>query len=230
MDINNWNENFFDWNKFDNLWNEELQNYIDNNTIMQSNGQGVGISDMANIIKDTLNDYCGQQGGVAVIAADPHEKLMIGYNNAVGIKCLICFVGEESDGDASISDATGRVKRDFDIIIQRGKILSEPRNTSLTTHNGPARDFYSQVEEIRDLCRCIIWPTPFVHNPANYNSLRPGQSDGWLMDSYILSFSLLTQIGRVAVNPPQLSRPDGSPFVQLEDPEGIQQNQSFPIV
>jgi len=184
---------------------------------------GVDISSMCNIIKSQLNDWATQEQGIAVIAEDINEKVLIGFNNCIGPKCLIVFVGEEVYGDESTSDMTGWTKRTFDVVIQRGKILSDPRNSALTNINGPAKSFYSLVEKARDVCRTIIWPAPMCYNPTIYHNIRPGEQSGWLMDSYIISFSILVQIGRIQTEPAELG---GGEFVRLNDPLNIIMNQS----
>jgi len=177
---------------------------------------GVDISNMANLLKNNLEDWCQQNKGICFVADDDNEKMNIGWNNTVGPRILIVYVGETPHGDESTSDLEGWVKRTFDIIIQRGKTLTANRNQALTNIVGNARPFYSQVEKVRDVVRTIELPTPMCYPTAIYDGMRPGEQSSWLMDSYILSFTILVQIGRASVLPPQLSN-NGVPFLNLND-------------
>ena len=154
------------------------------------------------------------------------EKLLIGYNNSIGPRCMIVFLSEESSSPEDIKELTGRVMRTYDVVIERGKSLTYPRNLDMTKTYGPSRPFYDLVEEARNVIRCIIWPTPMVYNPTIYNSIRPGRQNekyDWLIDSYIINFSILLEIGRIQTIPPQLGT---GPFLQLSDPLNIVLNQS----
>lgn len=191
---------------------------------------GVSIGSMCNVIKNVLNDYLSAElQGIAIISENEREWLLPGYTNCIGPKCLIYFVGESSYGDESISDVTARVVRDFEIIVQRGKILGDPRNTSLTTSQGPSLSFFSMAELIRDKVRALIFPTPMVFNPVQFKGMRAGSTttDNRLIDSYIISISILCQIPRITVSPPELGGGyTNNDFLQLTDPEGINFNQS----
>ncbi len=188
---------------------------------------GVSIAEQCNIIKSVLNDIAAQEQGIAIIAANIDEKLLTGFNNVIGPKVLITFVGEEPVGGEDVQELLGMTRRYFDILVQRGKQLTDQRNTVLTVTSGPSKPFYDLLEIIRDSVRSIIWPVPACINPCEYHGMRPAQQDGWLLDSYIINISIMTQIGRVELNPPQLSPPDGGPFVELQDPLGTQFNQSY---
>lgn len=186
---------------------------------------GVSIAQQLNFIKNAVNDYCIEQGGIAVVTQTVNEKVMIGFNNSVGPRIQIVFVGEETAGPADISELLGWTRRYFDVIVQRGRLLDAPIPNSFSSTTGPTRPFSDQLEEIRDICRSIIWPVPMVQNPAEYRGIRPAFNDEWLCDKYIISFAVLTQIGRIQVEAPQLST---GPFVELSDPlPGVQFNKSY---
>lgn len=181
------------------------------------------ISNQCNILKDILGRYATKLGGVAVIAEDINEKIMMGYNNVVGPRILVTFISEENYGPEDIQDVTGFVRRYFDIVVQRGKLLSDPRNSSLTSNTGPSKAFYEVVEEIRDICRCVVWSSPMIQNPTEYHGVYPFSQGEWLMDSYVIKISTICMIGRVQTNPAQLG--DGL-YVGLTDPLGMADNQS----
>ena len=163
---------------------------------------GVDIPQMTNTIREYLNDWALQENGACFIAEDNTEKINIGFNNCVGPRVLIIFTGELPDGENS--ELTGRVRRNYDVIVQRGKILNEPRNSALTTTNGSAKPFYALVEGAREVVRSIIFPQNCVYNPPIYQGIMPAAQSGWLMDSYIISFSILMAIPRIQSAPPQL--------------------------
>lgn len=173
---------------------------------------GTSISEMSNFIKNSLTPFCTEEGGVAVVAENINEKLMTGWNNVVGPKCLIAFVGEDAYGEESIQDLLSYVRRHFDIIVQRGKILGEPRNTALTNTTGPSRAFYDQVEDIRDILRNLIFPTPMIVNPIEYHGVKPAGTEGWMLDSYIISISMICQLGRPSFEAPEI---EPNTYIQL---------------
>jgi len=189
---------------------------------------GISISNQCNFIKSVLADWAATQQGICIVGEHVTEKLLTGFNNVIGPKLIITFVSEEAYGSEDVQELLGMTRRYFDILIQRGKILSDPRNSALTTVTGPSRPFYDLVEECRDKLRCLEFPTPMVLNPPEYHGIRPLQSENWLLDSYVISISTLTQIGRPAFNPGALSNNDagGAPFIQLDSTQA-QFNQSY---
>lgn len=182
------------------------------------------ISDQCNQIKDALNNWAIQYGGVVDIAENINEKVMLGWNNLVGPVCLVCFVGEESYGDEATAELTGRVRRFYDIMIRRGTALTFPSHKALTEDVGPIRRFYQVVEEARDIVRNIIFPEPMTLNPPEYHGLRPGDNQGWLMDCYIINISLITQIPRPQSQPSELGGGLGNDWISLQSPLPFNQN------
>jgi hypothetical protein len=178
------------------------------------------ISSMSNMINNALNDWSLQNKGISVVAEGLDEKVMIGFNNTIGPRCLVVFVGEEPRGD--LSELEGWVIRHFDISINRGKILSDPRNSGLTKDTQQARSFYSLVAEARDVLRSIILPDGLFYNPIIYNGIRPDPQDKWLMDSYVISISIICNIGRIQTTPPEIA---GGQMVELGDLTSLIQNQ-----
>lgn len=185
----------------------------------------VTIPDMANQFKSILSDWAAKYGGVCFIAEDDQEKINIGFNNCVGPRVLIVFTGEEPYLSEDISDQVPWERRNWDILIQRGKVMSDPRNSSLTTANGPSKAFYALMEECRDVMRCIQLPQAVCYNPIEYKGIRPGQSELWLMDNYIMSFTTLVQIPRIQYQSPELTGIGG--FVNLEPPGNWVPNSTY---
>jgi hypothetical protein len=183
---------------------------------------GVSIAQQCNTIKDVLNDICSQEKGICVVADSMDEKVLVGFNSVVGPRVLIVFVGADPMGGDDVSELIGRERRYFDIMVQRGKILSGPtQGGGLVSTIGPSKPFYDLLEIIRDAARSIVWPSPMVQNPTEYHGVKPSQSEGWLMDSYVINISTIVDIGRIQVEAPQIQY---GPMVQLQDPEGIQFN------
>lgn len=185
---------------------------------------GISISEQCNTIKSVLGDICSQEQGIAIVSENVDDKKLIGFQNVIGPKVLITFVGEELLGGEDVAELIGRARRYFDILVQRGKQLTDPLTSGLTQTAGPAKPFYDLLEIIRDAVRSIEWPSPMVQNPGEYHGMRPSANEGWLLDSYIINYSTIVDIGRIQVEAPQLQY---GPMVQLEDPEGIQFNKSF---
>lgn len=184
---------------------------------------GTDISSMTNDIQSALNTWAVEHQGVAFTAEDDQDKINIGFKNCVGPRILIAFIGEDKDDD--MSELTGRVRRNFDIIITRGKLLSDPRNSALTKNQGPVKKFYQLVEGARDVVRNMIFPQPMVYNPPIYNGIRPNNQGQWLMDSYVINFSVLCQIPRSTSIYPQLaSNPLSPPWTAVTDPLPFLQN------
>jgi hypothetical protein len=186
----------------------------------------VSISDQCNEIKSAINDWIKEQGGIVVVAQNVNEKVMTGYNNCIGPKALIVFVEETPLGESDVDELTGLVRRYFDIVVERPKIMSDPRNTDLTNRTaGVSKPLYDLVEECRDKIKSIIWSSPMVQNPCEFHGIRPGAQTDWLMNSYIISISTIVQTGREQVNPTQLGGGQGNDWIQLD---GTIQNQNNP--
>lgn len=188
--------------------------------------QQTKISWQCNFAANVLNDFCIQRGGAAIVAENTSEKLLIGYNNAVGPKCCVAYIGEEPYGDESTQELTGRVIRHFDVLVSRGKIFADPRNSSLTTPTGASEAFYDQLEQIRDVVRTLIWSTPVVYNPTLYKGIRAVDNGADKIDSFIISFALIVQIGRIQVDAPEVA-PNPPQWVQINDNENIVNNKSL---
>ena len=186
---------------------------------------GISIGQQANFLKQVLGDWASQNQGIALIGADIDEKLWMGFQNTVGPKLIIVFLGSESGGSEDVKEVLDMEIRNWDVIISRGKMLTNPRNEALTNTVGPAKPFLDQVEECRDVIRSLELPTPMCLNPVVWNSIRPSNTDNWLIDSYIYNFSIWTRIGRIQTEAPQIST---GPNLQLQDPNsGIAFNKSL---
>lgn len=179
---------------------------------------GVSVSDQTKIIRDSLNDWAIEQRGVCIVCNNIEEQVLTGFDNVMGPVVLIQFLGEESIGDESVQELLGHVRRSFDILIKRGRLQCSPLSSPLVKTEGSVRAFYDLVEEARDIVRCIVWPSPMTTNPSEYHNIRPLQTDNWLLDSYVINISIVTQIGRVQALPTQLGGGQGNDFVQLSDP------------
>jgi hypothetical protein len=185
---------------------------------------GISVSAQCNTLKQALNDIASQEQGRCLIAENIDEKLWMGFDNTIGPKILIAFVGEDPVASSSdVQELVGRVRRHFDVLVTRPKILTAERNTALTETVGPSKSFYELLERIRDTVRCIEWPS-LVQNPTEYSGMRPGNMDNWMLDSYIISISTILDIGRVSLNPPEIAN---GPYIGTTDPSGIEFNKSY---
>jgi hypothetical protein len=101
------------------------------------------IASLCNYFNRIINDWAVQEKGACFVVEDAEEKINIGFNNCIGPRCLLRFISQNPYGDSSISDVNGRVIRNFELIINRGKLLTDPRNSSLSNNVGPAKSFYS---------------------------------------------------------------------------------------
>lgn len=162
------------------------------------------ISSQCNTIRNSLNEYCLDNNGIAVVAENVNEQTMAGYKNVLGPRILVVFLAEDIMGDDSVAECVGRVRRHFDILVSRGKLYGEPRDSVLSNDKGPVQKFYQQVEDIRDILRVIEFPTPLIQAPVEYHGIRPGNQDDWMLDSYIISISTIVDIGKVGSQPPEL--------------------------
>ena len=158
---------------------------------------GVSIAQQCNIIKGIVNDIAVAQSGICIVAENIEESKLIGYNNVIGPKCLIAFIGEEAVGGSDVSELLDMTRRYFDILVTRGRLQCDPLTSPLTTQQGIVMPFYDLIETIRDQVRSIEWPTPMCINPCEYLGTKPVPPDNGLIDSYIISISILTRIGRV---------------------------------
>lgn len=187
---------------------------------------GLSIASMANIIKSHLNDFLSTNyGGIAVVAASENEISLPGFNNCNGPRAKLYFVGEAPYGDESTSDVTGVVIRDFELVIERAKLMTAVRNTALTTNYAATGNFYDQVEGIRDVIRGTVLPTPMVQNPPILRAVRAHPvSDKQLVDAFTISFSIICQIGRITYTPAAIDSYPQTDFVQYGDGGPIPNN------
>jgi hypothetical protein len=116
---------------------------------------------------------------------------------------MVDYQGEAPYGDDSVSHLTGMVKRDWNIIIERTKTDTEPRNLDLTSTIGSAVPFYTLAEQLRDVVRAILWPQPECYNPTLFNDMRGEKMEGeYSIRKFVISISVLVQIPRIVFQAP----------------------------
>jgi hypothetical protein len=151
-------------------------------------------------VNGVMDDWATQENGRCFIIEESEEKLELGFNNCVGPRCLLRFISQSPYGDSSISDINGRVERRYELIINRGKLLTHPRYSGLVNNIGPSKAFYTLLTSAYDTLRSIVLPG-YCFNPVIMGDIHQDGSAEWLMDCYVISFSIICEIGRVQYTP-----------------------------
>jgi hypothetical protein len=154
------------------------------------------ISYQAKTIADALQKWLNEGQGKAVVVPDLLKLWEVAYQTTAYPRALVCYAGESLRGDFSVAAALGRVDRQWLVAIIRGTGFPTSRGIGLTdtVMNGPA--FYDQVEEGRDVIRCLR--NISVELPLDFKRIYPMEKLDDFISGYIVEFS-------TAVDLPQMS-------------------------
>jgi len=146
-----------------------------------------------------------QQYSVEVVPDMVHmwENLL---NTSQSSRILIMYNGELVRGEFGIAAPLARVDRKFMVVISRGQSLTFPIAKQYLENVQNAVPFYEDIEEVRDICRALIFDQNWCEQPVDYLGVTPFQSDGSgkVLDAVQVEFSVGTQLGLIKSQPDQL--------------------------
>jgi hypothetical protein len=149
-------------------------------------------------IKQVLDDWARNNGGIAVICHDLREMWEQAYATSQIPRCLIAYVGEEIRGDVGWAAKVSRVDRTFNVMVTRARGYTANRGDTLVKDNQEARPFYDLLEEARDIIRIIQFDPSVCEasnlSPVDFKSITPALPDNQVLDAYIIDFSIGTQL------------------------------------
>jgi len=153
------------------------------------------IKDQLIVIQSNLSNWAKDMKGTAIIAHDLNHMWIVSANNSESPKAVIAFAGEEIRGDLALGATLGRVDRNFEVMISRGKGFTADRGQTLVKDDvSTGRPFYDLLEEARDIVRNL----PLGQDDdgcIDYHGIRPALVDqDYPLDMYIISFSVGTQL------------------------------------
>ncbi len=150
------------------------------------------ISDMLKYAQGQLEIWAKtQKGGRARIAADPVDLLEILTNTPGGICAAIMFHSEQKRG---IYEESGGVDRTFWVAITRGRGMRLHRGEELVQANAGGPPLYDLLEEARQQVRALQFDAATTEVSPDYKGTRPIQVEGYLLDAYIIEFSIFDQL------------------------------------
>lgn len=145
------------------------------------------ISDQLLAIQAALAAYCDSQGkGQAVICSDfAHywEALLQGPQT---LRCLIVFGGEVPRETFDGGSITNRVDRKFHIAVTRARGFNLARGDTLVTQTQQGDPLFDIAEDVRDLCRGILFDPGSAERPTEYKGIEAmAQAQfGQIVDAY----------------------------------------------
>lgn len=153
------------------------------------------ISEQLSIIQNNLSNWAKDLNGKAIIAHNLNMMWLVSANNSTEPKAVIAYAGEEIRGDLAVGASLGRVDRNFEVMISRGKGFTADRGQTLVNEDiGQGRPFYDLLEEAREIIRQLPLGSE-DDGPVDYKGIRPALVDSdWPLDMYIISFSVGTQL------------------------------------
>lgn len=155
-------------------------------------------------IKGIFDIYCTTNKGAAFICSDLVHLWKLLFDNSQGLKILIMFNGETIRGEFGIAAQMGRVDRQFVVVVSRGRCLTpNDPGKALVNDDFNAPPLFELVEEIRDVCRAIIFDANWTERPVDFSNVIPFPTEhtGRIVDAYQISFSVGTQLQLIVDQP-----------------------------
>lgn len=167
------------------------------------------VTQTANAIRTACHAYAEPKGGYAKVMGNIRKLWEELYVVEEKPRILIVWNGEEARGGFEEANTLHRVDRTFLVVVVRGKGFTN----NLSEDPNGADPFYQQVEEIRDICRCLLITEEF---PVDYKSISSlpnvmqSKEANVFMDAYMIEFSVAADLGEVILETPGTEETDGS--------------------
>lgn len=166
------------------------------------------VKDQLESMRYTLDTWAQQYNGKAFIASDLNHMWKVAWQSSSQLRIICVYMGEVIRGDFKIAAATGRVDREFNVMLTRGKGFNQERGDSLTKQVGNEPPLFDLVEEARDILRSLVDIS--AEAPVDYKGIRTMQMGELILDAYIVEFSVATDLPSLADQPSNPAPPIGT--------------------
>lgn len=167
------------------------------------------ISAQANIIAENLQRWIETEKGKAVVVNDMSHMWEVAFQQTQWPRALVCYMGDSLRGDFSVAAALGRSDRQWCVALVRGTGFGATRGDGLSKQVGNGRAFYDQVEECRDVIRCMR--NVSVELPVDFLGIEPMANLEDYMSGYLIKFSTAVDLPQMTVG--TMDGSDGSNIV-----------------
>ena len=168
----------------------------------------ITIADQLNQMRDTFNLWTQENWSTqsAFIVTDTVHLWKKLFDQSQMPKVLVMYNGEQIRGDFGIAAPLAHVDRRFLVAISRGRGFNLNRGDSFTEDVGNATAFADEIEELRDICRAMIFDPDWCEHPVDYLGIVPFNTadSGMITDAVQIEFSIGTQLGLIKPQPDQL--------------------------
>jgi hypothetical protein len=143
------------------------------------------ISEQLALIKDGLADWASNHKGSVSITSDLRHMWKMAGTGSETTQLMLVYFGEQPMGDVDTRGVLGRVKRQFNALLVRGRGFSAERGDSVP-------DFTVIIEDARDTIRGLHGLS--AEPPVEVDSIKPVFVQDAPTDSYLIEFSISTDI------------------------------------
>ena len=163
----------------------------------------ISLMDEANIIQGILDAWAQGHGGDAKIMANLRHLWEEILRLSDQPRIMVCYTGEIARGGFNIANRNHRVDRQWTVVVMRGHGF---RNLMAESRDGIEIPFYTVIETIRDMIRCIT--NISEEFPLDYKAIQPLPNAGpspnasALMDCFQITFSTANDIPGVSLIAP----------------------------
>ena len=167
----------------------------------------MSITDQLNLMLEVFNVWVvdnAQPYAVEIVPDMVHMWDLL-LNTSQSSRILIMYNGELIRGEFGIAAPLGRVDRRFMVVVSRGQSLTFPISTQYVSTTQNATPFWEDVEEIRDICRALLFDPDWTERPVDYLGVTPFQThgSGTVLDAQTIEFSVGTQLQLIKSQPDQ---------------------------
>ena len=156
------------------------------------------INEQGHRILEIAHGWAADDGGRAELMFSLAHLWRMSANKASAPYVMVCYNGEDQRENFPGGAITGRVDRHWIVALRRDRQLNQNPGDSLSESRQNARPLYDLVDEMRDLCRSILFSPQNEERPVDFKSVRPMVDPfGVPHDGYLVEFSVGTQLGLV---------------------------------
>ncbi len=143
------------------------------------------IAEQLTLIKDGLAEWEQAHKGTVSITSDLRHMWKMAGTGSETTQLMLVYFGEVPMGDVDTRGVLGRVKRQFNAMLVRGRGFSAERGDSIAL-------FTAIIEDARDTIRGLHGLS--AEPPVEVDSIKPIFVQDAPTDSYLIEFSISTDI------------------------------------
>lgn len=155
------------------------------------------ISAIATFIRDHLLLWAQDKAGTCVIVHSLTELWEQAAQSSQKPILYVCYAGETPWGEYNTRALTGRVKRNWIVVLKFGRGLTVNRGDTLNKGSQNAAPFYDWVDEVRDQIRSMLGISEDYG--IDFNGIEPMKLAGQLLDAYQISFSTQNDLPKITL-------------------------------